>query len=166
MHIVGCTAEQIQYAMGHRIENNAIDRRDFRNEDRLRGLTERLNKRPSVNKAVLIPKCHTVSGGKYHNDDFIDEKIRLPMRKGKIIIRISSHEALTPASIAISVPQNVSAIRCKYYEREDLSPQNREVNVLNDYYADFRKAYQELDEKQESECVGVDCKEKSPGEIQ
>lgn len=152
MHIIGCTAEQIQYAMGHRIENNAVDRRDYRNEDRLSELAAKLNERPSTNRAVLIPQCHTVSGSKYRNDDFIDERIRLPICKGKIIIRISSHEALTPACMSISVPQNVRAIRCKYYEQEDSSPQNREVNVLNDYYADFRKAYQELDEKRESEC--------------
>lgn len=152
MHIVRCNSDQIQYAMGHRIENTAIDRRDFRNEDRLKELAEKLNSRPSVNRAVLNQECCTVSGSQLHNNDFHDTRIRVPMRKGKIIIRASSHEALTPASVNISLPPNVHAVSCKYYVREDSSPQNKEVNVLNDYYDDFRKAYQELDAKRKSEC--------------
>lgn len=165
MHIVGCNADQIQYAMGHRIENTAIDRRDFRNEDKLKELAEKLNRRPSVNREVLNQEYYTVSGTQIHINDFHDARIRMPMRKGKIIIRVSSDEHLTPTSVKIYVPENVNAISCRYYVREDSSPQNKEVNVLNDYYDDFRKAYQELDEKRNSKCGNEECMEKSPNGI-
>lgn len=165
MHIVGWNADQIQYAMGHRIENTAIDRRDFRNEDKLKELGEQLNRRPSVNREVLNQECCTVSGTQLRNNDFHDVRIRVPMQKGKIIIRASSHEALTPASVKISLPPNVHAVSCKYYAREDASPQNKEVNVLNDYYDDFRKAYQELDDKRKSECGIEEYMENSPSGI-
>ena len=166
MHIMECDVNQIQYAMGHRIENTAIDRRDYRNKDKLKELAEKLNRRPSVNREVLNQEYYTFSGTQLNINDFHDTRIRVPMRKGKIIIRVSSHEPLTPASIEIFVPQNVHAISCKYYVREDTSPQNKGVNVLNDYYDDFRKAYKELDEKQKSKSGCEECMDKSPSEIE
>ena len=71
MHIVGCMPEERQYAMGHRIDNPSVDRRAFRNEDMFMTLGDKLNKRPSVNRSALLPRCHTVSEGEYVNLDFI-----------------------------------------------------------------------------------------------
>ena len=146
MHIVGCTAEERQYSMGHDIENSAVDRRDFRNDDVLKELASKLLKRPGVNKDVLIRQRHTLSGEEYHNPDFHDECVRLTMRKGKIIICVSSHEASTPISAKITVPENVR-IKCTYYERDQHSPQRKDANVLNDYYDEYRLAYKLVEKK-------------------
>lgn len=159
MHIVGCTAEERQYSMGHDIENTTVDRRDFRNDDVLRELATKLLKRPSVNKEVLTRQCHTLSGEAYHNPDFHDECVRLPLRKGKIRIWISSHETSTPVSLKITVPEDVH-IKCTYYERDQHSPQRTDANVLNDYYDEFRIAYKLIEEKQQlSQCEGLDSAE-------
>lgn len=82
LHIVGCCQEEIQYAMGHRIDNTAIDRRDFRNEDKIASLAKKVTKRPFVNRDVLNQKEITMSGNCYHNMDFHSETIRIPCRKG------------------------------------------------------------------------------------
>lgn len=161
MHIIGCTAEERQYTMGHHIENTAVDRREYRNDDVLRELAAKLLKRPSVNKAALIRQCHVVSGEEYHNLDFHDEHIRLPMRKGKIMIWISSHEASAPVSARITVPEGVR-IKCTYYNRDQHSPQRKEANVLNDYYDEFRLAYEVVEEKYRlTNCDSLGCPEES-----
>lgn len=144
LHIVGCCQEEIQYAMGHRIDNAAIDRRDFRNEDKITSLAEKVVKRPFVNRDVLNRKETTMSGNYYHNKDFHSETIRIPCRKGKIMIRIRSHEPLTASSISIDLPKSMKA-ECCYYQTKNLAPQRKEVNVLNDYYETYRKVYEELD---------------------
>lgn len=146
MHIVGCTSEERQYSMGHRIENPAVDRKMYNNEDKLRELAEKLCKRPSINKSVLLPKRYFVSGDKYINTDFHDEHIRIPLRKGKIRIVLSSHEASTPVEVKLSIPRGVD-VKSMHYECEDLSNQNQQVNVLNDYYDAFRQAYKRIEEK-------------------
>lgn len=144
LHIVGCTQDEIEYAMGHKIENTAIDRRDFRNEDRITALAEKMIKRPFVSKEVLNQKEMVMSEMSYKNSDFYNETIRVPIRKGKLRIRISSHEPLDKASITIILPENLSS-KCCYYQSQRSAPQRREVNVLNDYYDSYRKAYEELE---------------------
>ena len=144
LHIVGCTQDEIEYAMGHKIENTAIDRRDFRNEDRITALAEKIIKRPFVSKEVLNQKEIVMSETSYKNSDFYNETIRVPIRKGKLRIRISSHEPLDKASITIILPENLNS-KCCYYQLQRSAPQRREVNVLNDYYDSYRKAYEELE---------------------
>lgn len=145
MHIVGCTPEEIQYLMGHKIENSAVDRRYYNNSDELKKLAEKLNKRPSVNESVLSPLQNKLSGDTYKNEDFHEESIQIPLRKGKLRIWVSNHEAIDPITVNIYVPDGVE-ISGSYYEREDLSPQNKTVNVLTDYYAAFRESYRKIED--------------------
>ena len=154
MHIVGCVQDERQFAMGHRIENPAVDRRDFRNEDKLRALAEKLNKRPVINPQVLEPNEIKMEGASYQNPDFHNETIRIPAKKGKYIIRITSNEPLTPATATFAFPKQMNA-RCKYYQHQSSAQQRREVNILNDYYEAFRQAYalleqRKVDEKQDT----------------
>ena len=146
MHIVGCTPEERQYAMGHRIENTSVDRRTFRNEDMLKILADKLNRRPSVNRKVLSPQCYTVSQGEYVNRDFNNEHIKLPVKKGKIRIWVSSHESICFAQLTITPPEGVN-IGCTYYDSEDRSEQRQTVNVLNDYYDAFKEAYNTFEQQ-------------------
>ena len=148
LHIVGCCEEEIQYAMGHKIDNAGIDRRDFRNEDKITLLAEKVIKRPFVNKDVLKEKEIVMIGTGYQNKDFHSETIRVPIRKGKMRIRIRSHEPLTSSSITFVLPENVKA-KCCYYQTRSHEKQRKEVNVLNDYYDSYRKAYEELEKKKE-----------------
>ena len=145
MHIVGCTPEEIQYLMGHKIENPAVDRRYYNNGDELKKLADKLNKRPSVNESVLSPHQNKLYANTYNNVDFHEESIKIPLRKGKLRIWVSNHEAIDPITVKICVPEGVE-ISGSYYEREDLSPQNKRVNVLSDYYAAFRESYRKLED--------------------
>lgn len=146
MHIVGCTKEERQYAMGHKIDNPSVDRRDFRNSDRLDKLGDKMLKRPSVNPDVLKPKQINMEGESYHNPDFHTETITVPAKKGKYIIRITSHEAFTPAVATITIPEGTE-MNCQYRERKSHLPQRQVVNVLNDYYNEYGRAYATLKEK-------------------
>lgn len=65
------------------------------------------------------------------------------MKTGKIRIRISSHESVAPVQLKITPPEGVD-INCTYYDTEERSRQRQEVNVLNDYYDAYRKAYRRI----------------------
>lgn len=157
-HIVGCTPEQRQYAMGHKNENPAVDRRDFRNDDMLALLADKLNKRPAINKDVLLPKETIMDGQSLINKDFHEESIRIPAKKGKLIIRVTSHEPLTPVTIEIKIPDGVKAT-VKYHQQSSSATQRREVNVLNDYYNEFRRAYSLLEQSKAEDKNTVDVNE-------
>ena len=125
----------------------AIDRRDFRNGDKITALAEKMSKRPFVNKEVLKQKEIVINGTNYCNEDFHNEIIKLPIGKGRVRIRVSSHEPLTSARVTIALPENVKA-KCCYYQTGCHEKQRKEVNVLNDYYDEYRKAYAELDRRE------------------
>lgn len=150
MHIVGCSRSQRQNLMGHVIEDPAVERRDFRNEDLFDVLALLLNRRPATNPKVLEEKVVTMDGQGYQNDDFHKETIRIPARKGKLVIRISSNEALTPVNVSFSFPTGFKG-NCEYRQQRTLVQQRQNANVLNDYYDAFRKAYAEMENREMNE---------------
>lgn len=107
LHIVGCSRPQRQNLMGHVIEDPAAERRDFRNEDQLATLVQLLNKRPGTNRKVMEKTVVTMDSQGYQNEDFHSETIRIPAKKGKLVIRISSHESLTPCKCFVYFPGRV-----------------------------------------------------------
>ena len=145
-HIVGYIAEERQYAMGHRIENTAVDRRDFRNLDILNALAAKQCKRPSIDRSVLDGRIVDIKEGSYHNDDVHNITLKVPVKKGRLNIRITSHESLVPAQVTMMLPEGVTAT-CRSYQKKSNLPQRKAVNVLNDYYEAFRTAYALLDEE-------------------
>ena len=84
--------------------------------------------------------------GEYVNRDFNNEHIKLPVKKGKIRIWVSSHESICFAQLTITPPEGVN-IGCIYYDSEDRSEQRQTVNVLNDYYDAFKEAYNTFEQQ-------------------
>lgn len=154
LHIVGCSRPQRQNLMGHKIEDFGVERRDFRNEDQLETLVRLLNKRPCTNRKALEEKVVMMGGQSYNNDDFHKEIIWTPAKKGKLVIRIASHESLTPVNASFEFPAGFKGV-CKYRQQSTMAHQRQDANVLNDYYDAFRKEYaametREADDKKNS----------------
>lgn len=150
LHIVGCSRPQRQNLMGHVIEDPAVERRDFRNEDQLATLVQLLNKRPGTNRKVLEKTVVTMDSQVYQNEDFHSETIRIPAQKGKLVIRISSHESLTSVNASFTFPEGFRGV-CEYRQQRTLASQRQDANVLNDYYDAFRKAYAEMENREMNE---------------
>ena len=146
LYIIGCTRAQRQNLMGHKIEDFGVERRDFRNEDQLESLAQLLNKCPSTNRKALEEKVVTMGGQGYKNNDFHREIIRIPARKGKLVINIASHESLTPVNASFKFPKGIKGI-CEYRQQSTSISQRRDANVLNDYYDAFRRVYAEMENK-------------------
>ena len=73
--------------------------------------------------------------------------------ESKLFIRITSYEPFTPVTAEISIPDELKAT-CKDHQQSSFATQRREVNVLNDYYNEFRRAHSLLEQgKAENETI-------------
>jgi hypothetical protein len=58
-----------------------------------------------------------VQEGNYQNDDVHDIELKVPIKKGRLNIRITSREPLTPAQVRMMLLEGVTPT-CRYYQKK------------------------------------------------
>lgn len=148
MYIVGMGELARQYAMGHKFEDPTIDRRDYRNPDRARRQAEEILRIPTINKAALEPRVIAMNGDSLNYEDARDETIKVAAKKGRLVIRINSNEAMTPTEVRIKKIPGID-IRLSSRQTKSSIPYKETVNILNPYYKEAREAYAMLQQEKE-----------------
>ena len=141
MHILGVSAEDRQFAMGHRIENTDVKRSDYRNEDLLGRLAKQLNMRPYINPSVLDKK--TINTSCYESDNVYNQDFEIPNKKGTLVIELTGYDLLSPGTITVKAPDG-TVIRGKVYTEQMESPMEQSPNVIYDYLETHRRARDEV----------------------
>ena len=134
----GATLEQLQYAMGHQIVDDAFRRVDFVNPDLRCELAHILSYRPIINdisSVIIIPAMNgTIL------DDLSTAKLSIPLTGKHYRIHVVGYESYEPIKVDISGPANVSGLVIQH--RQIPRPQSkaerdavvRNANVLHDYH--------------------------------
>lgn len=147
MHILGAIPEDRQFGMGHNIENPSVKRSDYRNEDLLGRLEQKMNMRPYVNPAVLDHK--TIKTSCYENDNVFNQEFEIPNKKGTLVIELANYDLLTPGTISVTIP-NGTVISGKVYNEPLEAPIEQSPNVIYDYLETYRRARDQAQAEEEA----------------
>lgn len=134
----GASAEQLQYAMGHQIIDDAFSRVDFVNPDMQRKLASVLSKRPIINDVPLALTI-TAKDGIVVND-ISQAHISIPLSGSHYRLRILGYESHEILKIDASLPEGAPEALIQYHQQPHLvSTQEcetavRNANVLHDYH--------------------------------
>ncbi len=137
MHILGSRPEDRQFGMGHKIENPSVRRSDYRNEDLLRRLEEKMNLRPYVNPAVLDQK--TIETSCYESSNAFNQAFALPNKKGKLVIEFTGYDLLAPGTLSMTIPDG-TIVSGSMYTQPLEGPIENSPNVIYDYLETHRRA--------------------------
>lgn len=134
----GATAEQLQYAMGHQIIDDAYARVDFVNPDMLRELAAVLTHRPIINETP--PATNIIAQNGTIIDDVSLAHVSVPLSGKHYRIRIVNYESHEPLQIDLSAPECSPELLIQCYQQPRLlskAERNeiiRNANVRYDYH--------------------------------
>lgn len=136
LYTLGLDMTQIQYYMGHNLEETSLTRADYADEDYLHEIARHLRHHP-LNTYAPLPHEVLTEGGAIANDNDVD--ILLP-GDGVTRVRIVGREWNDPVAVTLAAP-NTCCI--KALDSPDMTPLRREVNVtraIHQVYSDQRAA--------------------------
>lgn len=136
LYTLGLDMTQIQYYMGHNLEETSLTRADYADEDYLHEIARHLRHHP-LNTYAPLPHEVLTEGGAIANDNDVD--ILLP-GDGVTRVRIVGREWNDPVAVTLAAP-NTCCI--KALDSPDMTPLRREVNVtraIHQVYSDRRAA--------------------------
>lgn len=139
----GASAEQLQYAMGHQIVDDAFSRVDFVNPDMLQKLARIMSNRPIINN-TSPSLCITAQDGIVVND-ISQARITIPLSGSRYRLRILGYESHQALKIDASLPDGVPEALIRYHQQprlESVQGHNTavyNVNVLYDYHQLYQR---------------------------
>lgn len=136
LYTLGLDMTQIQYYMGHNLEETSLTRADYADEDYLHEIARHLRHHP-LNTYAPLRQDALPEGGAIANDNDVD--ILLP-GDGVTRVRIVGREWNDPVAVTLAAP-NTCCI--KALDSPDMTPLRREVNVtraIHQVYSDQRAA--------------------------
>ena len=120
LQILGLSTAEIQYLIGHDVEDAYESRNEFVNEERLYEMHRKLLYRPLV------------------NDSNTSNETQISVKPDTICkVRIVANEPFEPIQVKLSVPDDEQKITAKVFTEGQPTKTIRQVNILEEY----RKAY-------------------------
>ena len=141
LYLLGLEESEIQYIIGHEIEDASDERSFFRNEEKLYPIAQKMSLRPVVNTITSMPE--TTMGSYYSHHDVNKEQLNINVeKKARYRLFIRQREPfsdlqikLKPGSIGMS--GHYTAFPCD-------EPFSETLSITNEYLTRYQKA---LDKK-------------------
>lgn len=145
LYILGLTENEIQYILGHDIEDVNDERHFFRNEEKLLMIAEKMAQRPIVNE--IGPESYEVDGPHFYCDNIVSGTVHIKKRKTKynLNMRVNQKEPYDKTTIRFS-----EGVEGLFYKTPNDNAYDEVVNIILTYQERYRSAQNERDEKKES----------------
>lgn len=144
--VLGLDSSEIQYIMGHSIEDINESRRFFSNDDRLIRIAEKMEKRPIVNE--IIQEKYYVENGHGYFQNVTNAVIRIKKNTKSEVINITSKQREPYSSGEMWFEENVNG---KYYTTKNDEPYNAMTNIIPLYQDRFEKKIDNIKAKNNEE---------------
>ena len=153
LYLLGLNESEIQYIMGHDIEDDNEERSFFRNEEKLYPIAMKMEKRPIVNTidAGISRKMHDAW---LFERDVFQAEIHIPITENlkKVVVVVEQLEPLSNLKFKVKGPGDV------FYEQFPCeAPIGETVNITHFYHSHFLKAARKADDRQSKDlCDNVE----------
>lgn len=152
MHAIGLTEQEIQYCIGHAIDNEYTDRRDFTNEDMLIPIAKKLKFRPIVramkrfrnlSELDIVHKFVLQLDTAQHktefgNEEFIEIVVPAMENDAEVLLDLTALEPQDAIEISITASQGEAAVEL-YQRQQKPDYVGRTVNCRSSYYRVYNK---------------------------
>ena len=147
LYIMGLTEAEIQYIMGHDIEDPYENRNDFTNEDKLYQIKRKMELRPLVNTmgppAVIELKADGAASVSFQNCSSQETHI---VSDGPIHLKLQAVARVPQNDIHIDVSYKNSALQSGElcYLTGPAAPINRTVNITQEYHRVYKSTLNKI----------------------
>lgn len=143
LYILGLTESQIQYVLGHDIEDMYETRNEFINEERLYDIKIALEQRPIFNRVISNNFDVNLELLEYDNKmvplhNSIAEEYQIDVKSGKLRIHLAANEPGDEISVKIKPGENTVLRKDSiYYGKKPTY--DRTINILKKYHEMYKE---------------------------
>lgn len=149
LYLLGLTDSEIQYIMGHDIEDDNEERSFFRNEEKLYPIALKMEKRPIVNE-TNTKKIKEMTSNWLHERDVCQEEVHIPVSAGdkKVVVTIEQREPLSKLEIKVKGPVEGSYEQFPYE-----APIEETMTITPLYHAQYGRRIRKMESLRRSEAT-------------
>lgn len=138
MHILGLSEAEIQYVIGHDIEDPYETRNEFVNEEKLYQIHLKMSRRPFVNVGTKVPATISLAAGSTTQINNV-ASFNLPGNNCKIKLHLQAKEPCDSIQIKVSTHPRKISINCEneMYSSEFIN-NNRSIDINKQYQTIYR----------------------------
>jgi hypothetical protein len=142
LHILGLSEAEIEYVIGHDIDDDYETRNEFVNEEKLYEIKLKLDKRPIFNTAFTLQKTQEIPlvAGQYtpiRGDSA--QTVSLKLVSGHIKMNISARETLDRLKIRYTMPSQTDAIRKTSFSYAVPVKYGRTIDIIKKYHEIYKR---------------------------
>lgn len=147
LYLLGLTDSEIQYIMGHDIEDDNEERNFFRNEEKLYPIALKMEKRPIVNE-TNTKKIKEMTSNWLHERDVCQEEVHIPVSAGdkKVVVTIEQREPLSKLEIKVKGPVEGSYEQFPYE-----APIEETMTITPLYHAQYGRRIRKMESLRQGE---------------
>lgn len=148
LYLLGLNDSEIQYIMGHDIEDDNEERHFFRNEEKLYPIALKMEKRPIVND-INDREKKDMSGYWLAERNAYQEEIHIPVSEKlkKVIVTVEQREPLSNLQLRVSGPVKG---KCEQFACE--TPLDETMSITKVYHDQYGKKTARLDSIRRKKC--------------
>ena len=137
LHILGLSEPEIEYVIGHDIDDPYETRNEFGNEEKLFAIKQKMDRRPLVNSD--FSEIERINAGERLQLQHT-AYVRIPVGSAETEMHIAANEPMDNIRITLSAqPQNMPIkLNCRYYTAK-ASKYDRIVDTQQQYYKVYTK---------------------------
>ena len=150
LYLLGLTDSEIQYIMGHDIEDDNEERSFFRNEEKLYPIALKMEKRPILNNINVEKPVREMTGNWLCERDIYQEEVHIPLsiEDKKVVMTIEQREPLSNMEIKIRGPVEGSYEQFPYE-----APIEETVSITPLYHTQYEKRIKRMESLRLSEAT-------------
>lgn len=145
LYLLGLNDNEIQYVIGHDIEDPDDERNFYRNEERLYPIALKMEERPIVNETETIRKVH-VTGNSFVEKSISKKELHIPVSNDSGRIRILLNQCETGPNLKIGIEADGVEVTGEYEQYENCSEHGSTLNITEQYQRTYRKRAKRLNE--------------------
>lgn len=142
LSILGLSEPEIEYLIGHDIQDDYETRNEYVNEERLWLIKEKLDKRPILNHIDRLSQrqeIHLRSGVMHILKDSPPQKYRLYAGNGRLMLHIMAEEPVDPLKIKITSRAQTKNNTKEIWSHSTPCLFGRTIDVLKKYHELYRR---------------------------
>lgn len=136
LHIVGADEAEIEFLIGHDIDDAYETRNEFVNEEKLFEIKQKLDQRPILNTSYLTEEPQVIAyedNQPYTLYGNIPKKYQLALHQNTVKVQVTAKEPLDPITITLKVSETAAIRKMVFPHSVQVKP-GRTINILKKYH--------------------------------
>lgn len=136
LYLLGLEESEIQYILGHDIEDDNDERSFFRNEEKLYPIAKKMALRPIVNPIIDTPET-PIDGPAYYHHDTCKERLLIPI-VGSVRYHVVIRQREPNSGLKVRCDAKNARLQATCVEHPNVDPYSETISITHIYQSAYK----------------------------